>query len=245
MKISMSRKTILTVIFITTILTASLFEIKEKSCKPKPQAPQILVIGDSISEGYTPFAQANLCGVAYLVHNIGNARYTKYTLDHLETYLNQAPNAVLITWNNGLHDISKAELGFIRSTPIEYRANLEKIARRLISLKKPILFFKSTNVPELEIYRNQKDLILYNQIASDVMAKFGIEVVDLYEYSRTIPNLYLDTDKKNNVHFTYEGYKKLGEIVSDSILKKLPIYFRFKKIYSDIFAHHMLKAKFL
>jgi len=49
--------------------------------------PKILIIGDSISIGYTPFVKQMLGGIAGVHHNPGNGRYTGFGLEKLEEWL--------------------------------------------------------------------------------------------------------------------------------------------------------------
>jgi len=49
--------------------------------------PQILIIGDSISIGYTPFVQENLQDIAAVFHNPGNAQHTGTGLEKIEAWI--------------------------------------------------------------------------------------------------------------------------------------------------------------
>ena len=49
--------------------------------------PRILIIGDSISIGYTPFVKELFQGRAEVVHNPGNAQHTGTGLENIDLWL--------------------------------------------------------------------------------------------------------------------------------------------------------------
>lgn len=51
--------------------------------------PKILIIGDSISIGYTPFVQNNLQERADVFHNPGNAQHTGTGLKKIEEWIGE------------------------------------------------------------------------------------------------------------------------------------------------------------
>jgi len=66
--------------------------------------PEVLIIGDSISIGYTPFVKQMLGGIAGVYHNPGNGRYTGYGLEKIEEWLGDESWDV-IHFNRGLWDL--------------------------------------------------------------------------------------------------------------------------------------------
>jgi len=66
--------------------------------------PKVLIIGDSISIGYTPPLTEMLRGKAEVVHNPGNATHSAYGLKNLDAWLGDAKWDV-IQFNHGLHDL--------------------------------------------------------------------------------------------------------------------------------------------
>ncbi len=52
-----------------------------------PRKKKILIIGDSISIGYTPFVEQALADVAEVVHNKGNAEHTGTGLKNISEWL--------------------------------------------------------------------------------------------------------------------------------------------------------------
>lgn len=55
--------------------------------KVDPSLPNVLIIGDSISIGYTEVVRAKLAGKANVIHNLGNAQGTKLGLEKLKEWL--------------------------------------------------------------------------------------------------------------------------------------------------------------
>ena len=51
------------------------------------EKPKILIIGDSISIGYTPFVQQALADIAEVFHNPGNAQHTGTGLGSIDSWI--------------------------------------------------------------------------------------------------------------------------------------------------------------
>lgn len=180
---------------------------------------KILIIGDSISIGYTPGVTERLKDRAEVTHHEGNAAHTKNGVEKLESWLGEN-RWDLITFNFGLHDLKIMDDGK-HQVPIEtYEANLEKIAKRLKKTGAKLLFFTTTPVPEgkLSPLRVPGDEVKFNAAAVRVMKKNRIPVVDLYGWSN--PRLAA-IQGKANVHFTKEGRDEMAAFVAAEIEKRL------------------------
>lgn len=64
----------------------------------------VLIIGDSISNGYTPFVQKNLGTVAEVFHNPGNGKHTGNGLENIEDWVGDT-DWDIIQFNWGLLDL--------------------------------------------------------------------------------------------------------------------------------------------
>jgi lysophospholipase L1-like esterase len=187
------------------------------SNKPK----NVLIIGDSISIGYTPFVEKALAPEIVVIHNPGNGGNSRRGLDSLDVWLNNK-KWDLITFNFGLHDMvykdeqGKYDLlnGKLTIPPDEYRKNLELLVARLRKSAGKVLFVTTTIVPENSAGRKPEDPAKYNAVALDVMKNYKIEVIDLYTPSLTI---HPRTSKPGNVHYSPEGYELLAAILIKSI----------------------------
>jgi lysophospholipase L1-like esterase len=173
----------------------------------------ILIIGDSISIGYTPYVQSALSDYD-VVHNVCNAQYSENGVAKVDQWLAQRPAWKLITFNHGLWDMGKG-------VPLnEYADNLRVIGLKLKQAAPTVIFFTTTPCPVNAPCVNH-DNDAYNQAAISVMQSIGIQVYDLNGVAVTIPHLMINAQAENDVHYTSEGYFKLGEFVGSSIFGNL------------------------
>ena len=176
---------------------------------------QVLVIGDSISIGYTPAVTTLLAGKADVKHHAGNAAHTNNGVAKLDEWLGTEKWKV-ITFNFGLHDLKIMENGLHQVGVTEYEKNLDAIAARLRKTGARLLYVTTTPVPEAIVspQRNPGDVFLFNEAALRVMTKHKIQVVDLYGFAK--PRL-TEIQRKANVHFTKEGSAALADVVAKAI----------------------------
>jgi hypothetical protein len=181
----------------------------------------VLIIGDSISIGYTPYVEKALAPEIAVIHNPGNGGSTRRGLDSLEVWLNNK-QWDLITFNFGLHDMvykdeqNKYDVvnGKLTVSLDEYRKNLNLLVSRLKNSTKTLLFVNTTVVPENSSGRKAEDPAKYNEVALDVMKKNNVRIIDLYTPSLTI---HPKTSKPGNVHYSAEGYEMLADVLVKSI----------------------------
>jgi len=191
----------------------------------------ILIIGDSISIGYTPFVKESLADIATVVHNPGNGQHTGTGLAKVEEWL-AAGDWDIVQFNWGLWDLcyrhpdSKVQgkrdkaNGTITYTVDQYAANLDAIVSLLKSKTEAKLIFVTTSyVPENEAGRYQDDAIRYNEAAKAVMQKHSILLNDLYQESVAIHQQF--GKGSDNVHYSKQGYEKLSKIVSSVLISEI------------------------
>jgi len=177
------------------------------------QDQKILIIGDSISIGYTPFVTKALAGKATVVHNEGNAAHTGNGVAKLEQWLGDGQWDV-IHFNFGLHDLKIMD-GGNRQIPLdEYERNLKSIVKRLKQTKAKLIWASTTPVPPGKVspLREPADVPKYNAVAARIMKSHKIRVNDLFraDHSGQLPA---------NVHYTPAGY----EALANQVLKVLPL----------------------
>lgn len=185
----------------------------------------VLIIGDSISIGYTPFVEKALAPGVVVTHNPGNGGSTVRGVENIEKWLDNRQWDVIL-FNFGLHDLAYKNQenrndvvnGKISVPLDEYRTNLETIVARLKETTAKLLFATTTVVPENSSGRKAEDPAKYNAVALEVMKKSGIEVIDLYTASLAI---HPQNSKPGNVHYTPEGYELLASHVIKAIKKSL------------------------
>lgn len=193
--------------------------------------PRILIIGDSISIGYTPFVKENLKDVAEVYHNPGNAQHTGTGLQKIEEWIGNG-DWDIIQFNWGLWDLCyrhpdsklygnrdkiKGKITYKSET---YATNLDAIVNRLKKITQARLIFVTTTfVPEDEAGRYQKDAIKYNRVAKEVMKNNKVLINDIYATSKTIHKSLGKGD--DDVHYTDKGYKKLAVPIASFLKNEL------------------------
>ena len=174
-----------------------------------PALPRVLLIGDSISMGYTVPVRKLLKGQANIHRIPANGQTTTHTLANLDKWLGPKSWDV-IHFNCGLHDLtvsSEVELS-------QYEKNIEQLVQRLKATGAKLIWASTTPVPE-----GAKNQILgrdvrYNQVAERVMEHHGIPINDLYNFA--LPRLK-EIQKPANIHFTQHGSRVLASEVAKHI----------------------------
>ncbi len=180
-----------------------------------PSLPRVLLIGDSISIGYTVPVRQALQGIAN-VHRIPtNGGPTFRGLERIEEWLGKSKWDV-IHFNWGLHDLKYMPDGHHQVLLEQYKLNLERLVKRLKQTGAKLIWCSTTPVPEgdLRPKRVPGDEVQYNQAAEKIMKKHGIAINDLYTFAK--PRLD-EIQRPENVHFTDEGSTLLGKEVARQI----------------------------
>lgn len=176
-----------------------------------PGLPRVLLIGDSISRGYTQAVRKALAGRANVHRAPENCGPTANGLRKLDIWLGRE-RWDIIHFNFGIHD---------RKTPLaDYEQRLDTIAARLQATGARVLWASTTPVAEGGMKdATDADLVARNEVAARVMAKHGIAVNDLYAWIR--PDL-AKFQNPQDVHFSSAGYDRLAEKVAAAILRVVP-----------------------
>lgn len=188
-----------------------------------PNLPRVLLIGDSISIGYTKYVREMLAGKANLHRIPENGGNTQRGIDNLDAWLRgETWDVIHVNW--GLHDIKRLRGGKLDASadraidPEQYRNNLTQLITRLKATKAEIVWCITTPVPEGSAGRIPGDEALYNTIAREVMTKHHVPINDLHGYIEPDLDTY---QLKANVHFTREGSEHLAIHVTKHINKAL------------------------
>lgn len=210
--------------FIVILLVIGILSCQQEKTK-------ILIIGDSISIGYTPFVQENMKDLAEISHNPGNAQHTGTGLDSIETWIgNKDWDIIQINW--GLWDLcyrhpdsneqgNRDKINGKITYDIEsYEVNLDSIVK-LIRKKSDaeLIFVTTTYVPDGEAGRFMEDAIKYNDVAKRIMESYNININDIYDKSIEIHRKF--GKETNDVHYTKKGYEELGLLISDYLEYKI------------------------
>ena len=149
-----------------------------------------LILGDSISLGYRNFVRQMLNEKVNVIYPPENGRSISYTFRSLYEWsrdLRWSNDIDLVYWNNGLWDVVHI-FDDETHTPLPvYAQYIECTFNRLKYMfpKAKIVFATSTPVLEDEydknvFYRNNGEIQIYNQIATQVILNKGGTVHDLY-----------------------------------------------------------------
>ncbi len=196
-----------------------------------PGLPRVLLIGDSISMGYTLPVRELLKGKAN-VHRIPtNGGPTTNGLAHLKEWIGDKKWDV-IHFNWGLHDLKyigedpskhadpKAPGSHLQVALPEYEKNLTELVTTLKATGAKLIWCNTTPVPDGSDGRIVGNHEAYNAAAAKVMTAASIPTDDLCAHAQA---KLKDVQLANNVHYTDEGYKYLATKVASEIEKALSV----------------------
>ena len=195
-----------------------------------PGLPRVLLIGDSISMGYTLPVRDLLKGKAN-VHRIPtNGGATTNGLTSLKDWLGNSKWDV-IHFNWGLHDLkylsadkkamvdSKTPGAHQNVPPADYEKNLTILVEQLKATGAKVIWCNTTPVPAGTGGRMEGDELKYNEVAARVMKTAGVMTADLWSHAHA---KLKEVQLPENVHYTDAGYKYLAEKVAAEIEAQLP-----------------------
>lgn len=194
--------------------------------------PRVLLIGDSISIGYTIPVRELLQGSANVHRAPENCGPTSRGLKQLGKWLGDKKWDV-VHFNFGLHDLKylDAKGNYVppekgkQVAPLpDYTRQLQQITERLKSTGARIIFATTTPIPGGAKGRIPGDEIAYNRAAVAIMEQERVPVNDLHAW--ITPEIQSsqsgEVQEKANVHFTARGSAKLAEKVAAAIREQLP-----------------------
>ena len=195
-----------------------------------PGLPRVLLIGDSISMGYTVPVRELLEGKAN-VHRIpANGGPTTNGLKNIKAWLGDS-KWDLIHFNWGLHDVKyiqddpskradpKAADSHRQVSIEDYEKNLRELVAQLKATGAKLIWCNTTPVPEGSDGRIAGEEVKYNEVAARVMKEAGIPTDDLNAHAAA---KLKDVQLPANVHYSDAGYKYLAEKVAKEIAAALP-----------------------
>lgn len=193
---------------------------------------RVLILGDSISMGYTQPVRELLGAEAVVVRPTNdkgkpeNCAGTTKGIEHVDRWLAlDGGNWDVIHFNFGLHDLKRVQpdTGKNSTDPDHphqadlgtYRTQLTEIVEALEGTGARLVFATTTPVPEgVRPYRAPIDPVEYNAVALEVLDGRGVAVNDLFAFAEA----RLDTlQKPQDVHFTKEGSGALAGEVARAI----------------------------
>ena len=190
-----------------------------------PGLPRVLLIGDSISIGYTVGVRELLSGKANVHRPLTNCGPTTKGVKELDKWLGDKPWDV-IHFNFGLHDLKylgpkgqnladpKGEGSHQQVPVIDYEKHLRTMVARLEKTGAQLIWRTTTPVPPGAKGRVVGDSVKYNQAAAKIMKERKIAIDDMYTFC--MPRLK-EIMRPANVHFTPAGSKALARQAAAAI----------------------------
>ncbi len=178
-----------------------------------PALPRVLLIGDSISIGYTVPVRELLKGKMNVHRAPTNCGPTIRGLEGIDAWLGAGRwDAIHFNW--GLHDLKRIDGK--HQVPLDaYEQNLRKLVARLKKTDAKLIWCSTTPVPEgTSPPRTNEDVEAYNGVAKKIMEAEGVATDDLYTFAL---GRLTEIQRPANVHFTPEGSKVLAEQVARAI----------------------------
>lgn len=205
--------------------------------QPDRNLPNVLILGDSISIGYTLPVRKFLAGKANVFRPMrkdgkgpDNCGDTTIGMANIDKWLGETKWDV-IHFNWGLWDLcyrhpdSKSQgkrdkiNGTLSTTPENYEKNLETLVARLKQTGAKLIWASTSVVPEGEVGRHVGDDAKYNAIARRVMERNKIPINDLHATTKAFSADHFVGP--GDVHFTSVASAKLAEQVAAEIIKQL------------------------
>ena len=187
--------------------------------------PRVLLLGDSISIGYTLPVREKLKGKANVHRALENCGPTSTSLGKIDKWIGDKKWDV-IHFNWGLHDLKymgpnnenladpKASDSRQQVPPEEYEKNLRVLVEQLKKTGAKLIWRNTTPVPEGCKGRVAGDSAKYNAIAAKVMEEHDIPTNDLFSLTGKLPK---GSQREANVHYTPAGSALLADSVVESI----------------------------
>jgi acyl-CoA thioesterase-1 len=187
----------------------------------QPGLPRVLLIGDSISIGYTQPVRELLKGRAN-VHRIPtNGGHTLHGVESIEKWLGTGKWDV-IHFNFGIHDLKFMPGGKRQVEPEDYEKNLRTLVARMKATGAKLIWATTTPIPDGDLVpaRQFGKVPEYNAIAKRVMEENGVAIDEL---NASITPYISELQNPKDVHYKPEGYALLAKHVAASIEAVLPV----------------------
>ena len=179
----------------------------------KTDKPRVLLVGDSIAQGYSTIVRELLKDVCYV-----DSLATSYAADNrlfsvfVEDFAKNSDYAI-VHFNHGLHGVQMC--------PRTYKSKIKNLLLRLSERSKIILadttiVYREGNKRQDPVWK--KRVGERNEVVAELVTELGCEWDALYDVSVQIP---IEDRAKDGVHYEPSGYEFLADSVAKSILKLL------------------------
>ncbi|MFA6563936.1 MAG: SGNH/GDSL hydrolase family protein [Verrucomicrobiia bacterium] len=217
-------RTLFSLFALLVALDASAATAPAKKAAPNPSLaliqdvaglPRVLLIGDSISMGYTLPVRKLLEGKANVHRILNNGGPTKYGIANIDRWLGTGKWDV-IHFNWGIHDLKFMPDGKRQVEPADYEKNLRELVAKMKTTGAKLIWAAITPIPKGELVPPRKfgSENEYNVIAKRIMEANGVRINDLNTY--ITPKL-AKLQKPKDLHYTDEGSAFLAKKVAAEI----------------------------
>ncbi len=176
--------------------------------------PRVLLVGDSICQGYQQAVRDLLRGVCYVDFFADTYAVDSKIYRILFKTFYEDSKYDLVHFNHGLHG------GHMRAST--YKNQLEKLLTKTVTCK--LVLATSTIVYDegnKKVNKTWKKLVnARNAALYEIAERHGYEVNDLYTLSTEIPKQYRNQD---GVHYLAPGYETLAKQVAETVKKSLDL----------------------
>lgn len=192
----------------------------------RPDYPNVLLIGDSISLEYTPTVRALLKSKFDVFRIPENGETSAHVLSNLDRWLAEKKWDV-IHYNAGLHDIKRVKDPASLQTqspsndgtrwiePDVYQNDMGAISAKLAATGARVIFATTTPVPDGAVGRDPRDVDAYNEVGLRLANAQNFCIDDLNGFIRP----FVDAVQwRGNVHFYPDGDRLLGGQVARAII---------------------------
>lgn len=184
--------------------------------------PRVLIIGDSISIGYTTRVRRLLAEEASVHRPNTNCRWSAYGAEHVGEWLGDGSWDV-IHFNFGLWDWYGWSQD-VKATPESYAASLDSVVRQLQKTQARLVFAVTTPPcigPEkkVKLVISEDRAQEFNRAALAVMKKHNVAINDLYAVIEGERERW--QKGADDVHYTEAGRDRLASAVSAAIRKAM------------------------
>ncbi|MEZ5384470.1 MAG: SGNH/GDSL hydrolase family protein [Prosthecobacter sp.] len=181
--------------------------------------PRVLLIGDSISMGYTLPVRKMLEGKANIHRIPANGGPTKNGVANIQKWLGTGKWDV-IHFNWGIHDLKIMPDGKRQVETADYEANLRSLVATLKATGAKLIWASTTPIPDGELNppRSFGKVSEYNEIAARVMKENGVAIDDLNAW---MTPKFEEFHKPKDLHYTEAGSEHLAKKVAEAVTQAL------------------------
>lgn len=182
---------------------------------------KLVLIGDSIRQGYQPLVVKKLVGKAEVWGPVENCRHSLWAYAHFQEWVTDQ-NPDVLHFNFGIHDaLVMEEDGRNQILLDQYCLNLERFIRAAVQLKIAMIWATTTPMYALEPgvpmarWAKKPEIDEYNAAALEIATARGLAVNDLHQV--ILDNDYTKCLTQDGCHMTEFG----NEVLSEAVVRAL------------------------